>query len=214
MWSTRARPERLALASLVLAGLACQTATRLPELISDRGAPTPGAAAPLPTAPQSEDISPPITTGPVVGTPRETRIAITEQVDSLEDLAAETYSDDELDRSGARATYTIAVEAADTRLLWGFGWCASDPDTLAQNLEQMKFEFLVNGQPVDLAQFDMVEGFNDENQACRAYRAVVYNWPAGASTLETRVTFLEDVNDGFSTYPAGDMVFTYQVTAP
>ncbi|MBL8055843.1 MAG: hypothetical protein JNK29_04050 [Anaerolineales bacterium] len=208
--------RRLSLAGLALAalaGLACQTVTLLPERLNGGAPPTPPALAPAPTEAPAEPAAP-AAGGPTIGTPRETRAAIADQVTGLEEAAAETYAPEDLDRSGARATYTIQLDTSDTPLLWGFGWCAADPDILAQNLDAMRFEFSVDGESVDLALFDMVEGLNDNDQACRLYRAVVYNWPAGDTTLETRVTFVSDVNDGLSDYPAGDMLFTYVVTTP
>ncbi len=211
-------PILLSLAGLSLATLACQTVMAWPSLLSGRATPV---AVPLPAVtaapvtPGEADPGPLVSSGgPTLGTARETRVALAAGAPGVEDLAAETYTSDEVNQVGARLTYTIALEGAETQLLWGYGWCATTRAILDQNMEQLRVDFLVNGQSVDQTQFDVVDSQSSDGLECHSARVVVYDWPSGVTTLETRITFLEAINDGMGDYPAGDQVFTYVVTAP
>lgn len=220
------KPVLAWVAVLALTSLACQTITTLPQRLAGEAAtavpviptvPPDQPAGPAPTeaaaGPASSDALV-IPGGPTIGSPRETRVAAAGDVQGLDQVAAESYSDTEMNQVGARLTYTIQVDQAATQLLWGYAWCATTPEILAQNVAQMQVEFVAGGQTVPESQLEVFDGQNQSGQACHVQRAVVYNWPSGTATLETRITFLQAVNDGMGDYPAGDQVFTYAVTAP
>jgi hypothetical protein len=61
-----------------------------------------------------------------------------------------------------------------------------------------------------------IEYPGDGGQACLDLGVVARNWSVGSHTAETRVTFLQPVNDGYDEYPAGDYVaqFNIEVAAP
>lgn len=149
-----------------------------------------------------------------VGHARETRIAASARTPTLEQAAAETYASAELNRVNARLTYTIQVARAATPLLWGYAWCAANPERLAQNLGQIQVEFLAGGQTLQDGQLDEFQGQTQGGLYCRGQRAVVKAWPTGTTTLETRITFRQTLNDGLADYPPGQQVITYSVTAP
>lgn len=48
---------------------------------------------------------------------------------------------------------------------------------------------------------------------CREYVALVDNWPIGQHIIESRITFTQDINDGWDIYPAGTHIFKYFVNA-
>jgi len=148
----------------------------------------------------------------VIGSPRETRIAISEQTRVLDALAPEEYSDEALAQVGETFTYTVTLDRNE-KLIWVYGWCATTQAILEQNLERMTFDFSVNGTPVDARQFQVFDGQADDLE-CRSYTAVVYDWPTGTTTLETKVTYDEKINDGLADYPEGSQAFVYTVTAP
>jgi len=83
------------------------------------------------------------------------------------------------------------------------------------NLANMKIEFIVEDTVVPLSQFETFESLqtNDDGTEipCRTYVAIVYNWPGGLNTLETRITFLEKINDGMGDFDAGVITFKYEV---
>jgi hypothetical protein len=212
----------LALAAL-LAGLACSTVSSLPFLAGGTPQPTvpPPTGTPQPTALPGEaeataaveDLERPmvIPDGPTIGTRRETRLAVDDRLPVLEMVAAEDYATEELTEVGRTFDFTLELPEDDA-LLWVYGWCATTPEIMSQNLEVMELEFSVNGTLVDPNRF---EPFSDTSgDACAYFAAVVYDWPTGVSVLQTKVTFLEPLNDGFADYEAGEQTFVYTVTAP
>lgn len=213
------RRRLIGLALLTLAALACNTVTTLPERFFNQAAPTsqpaPATRAPEASAEPGTATTPQtVSDGPTVGTPREARVAQAEGVPFMEELAPERYSYEDLNTVGARLTYTLQVDDRATQLLWGANWCATTRAILRDNLAKMEYEFRINGTPVDMAAFDAADGRSSDGLECRYLTAVVYDWPSGTTTLELQLTFTEAVNDGQADYPAGDQIFTYEVTAP
>ncbi|MGQ0600247.1 MAG: hypothetical protein ACT4QE_00970 [Anaerolineales bacterium] len=193
-----------------LATLACATVTNF-------GRPT---ATPIPVATrapseQSAAAAEPLILegGPTIGTPREARIAISESALALQQLAQEDYTSEELNAVGETLEYTI--ELTDTQpLLWSYGWCATTREILLDNLEKMEIEFSVNGTPVDVSQFNVVDYQTAEWQ-CRDFTAVIYDWPgSGEVEIETRITYTEAINDGQFDFPVGEKRLVYRVTVP
>jgi hypothetical protein len=150
--------------------------------------------------------------GPTVGTPREARIAAAEGALYLENLAAETYTQEQRDEIGLTLDYTVEMTQAQP-LLWSYGWCATDREKLLDNWAKMELEFVINDTRVDESQFNSVDTQQGELQ-CRTLVAVLDDWPADNVTIETIVTFTEPMNDGLADYPAGEKRLVYRVTAP
>jgi len=148
--------------------------------------------------------------GPVIGTRRETRIALLRQTTILGALAKEQYTSDDLAEVGRTFTYTVALGNEDA-LLWTFGWCATTAAMLEENLAHIRLDFTANSTAVPLDQFEVADAQSADNMECRSYVATVYDWPEGTTTLQTTVTFLEEVNDGLSDYPPGAQTFIYTV---
>lgn len=210
------KPVWLLIGAAALTLLACTTVTRLTDQMLGRAAPT---AAPSEAEPSQPGLRPlEIEGGPTIGTPRETRVALSEgRLRFLDELATETYTPEELARVGETFQFTVELDDPEERLLWYYGWCATTPEILEQNLEHMQFSATVNGQPVDLAYFetlDTVDQSGDQSLVCRSFVTIVYAWPSGTTTLEYKVTYEETINDGMADYPPGDQTFVYTVTAP
>jgi hypothetical protein len=205
-------------AALTLSILACNTVmSRIPQGVrataTGPGPAVQASPAVTATAPAVAGESPlPIAGGPVVGSQQETRTAIEEQIRVLEQLAGERYSEAELTRVGQTFPFTVRLEE-NQPVIWTYGWCTTTQAILEQNLARMTLEFSVNGAPVDLGQFHVLDR-QSSSLACRFYAAVVYDWPTGTTTLESRITYTEPINDGFFDYPEGVQTFVYTVTAP
>ena len=148
----------------------------------------------------------------MIGSPRETRVALSEQVSELSQLAPEQYDAEALAQVGRTFTYTVSLDEIQ-ELIWVYGWCATTRNILEQNLEHMTIEFLANDTVVDARQLYVFDG-QSQDLECRFHTAVVYDWPTGTTTLETHVTFNEKINDGLSDYPEGAQILLYTVTAP
>ena len=199
----------LPLLGLALAALACNA-------LASRFQPTPPPVAqgPAPTATQRPAGQGPLKTegGLTIGSPRETRVAISENAPALEQLAREQYDQEALAEVGKSFTYTIALTQSE-QVLWLFGWCATSPELVQKNLEHMTVAFSANGTPLDPGQLFIADG-QSGNLPCRYFAAVLYDWPPGETQLETQITFTEKVNDGISDYSPGSQTFIYNVTAP
>ena len=62
-----------------------------------------------------------------------------------------------------------------------------------------------------LVHFAIVETPYEDGSYCREYVGLVDTWPDGQHQLETRVTFTQDIHDGWNLYPAGTHTFKYFV---
>ncbi|HEU0295268.1 MAG TPA: hypothetical protein VFR47_21185 [Anaerolineales bacterium] len=95
---------------------------------------------------------------------------------------------------------------------WSYGWCASQKAILEENFKSIQLEFIMNDTSVPLDHFVVLDDENSDGSACREYAALVTTWPEGQHHLETRVTFTQDVHDGWNLFPAGTHILKYIVT--
>lgn len=223
---SRRRFPYLALSVTALAALACNTVM---APLSRTASPIPPAAEPTEPLPvplqptqappldsQAGEAALTIPGGPTVGAPRETRIAIAEQLASINELAPEEYSLEEQLQMGETFAYTVQLPD-DRPRLWFFGWCATSSSILQQNLEQMTFEVSVDDTPVPLEQFEVIDhSESGQSQAleCRTFVSVISDWPGSETALRVKYTFVEELNDGMDDYGPGTQVMAYTVTAP
>jgi C-terminal processing protease CtpA/Prc len=146
---------------------------------------------------------------PKVGDAAAVNDALTKNDQQLEQLAHEQYSAEDLAQMDRTFTYTIALnKSAD--LLWVWGWCAKDQNTLEQNLKNIQLAFSLAENDVPLDQFQKLD-YDASGQVCTAYITVLSDWQAGENHLSTTVTFTARINDGMADYPAGKQVFDYVV---
>lgn len=148
--------------------------------------------------------------GLTLGAPEVARAALQAGTPLLDALAPEIYDSAELEEVGRTFTYTVTLNR-DQRLLWQLGWCATSPAILEDNFENLTIRFAVNGAPVDLDRFAVLDTTSGDLY-CKTYFTVVYRWPVGQTRLESIVTFNATVNDGLSDYPPGSQSFLYVVT--
>jgi hypothetical protein len=95
---------------------------------------------------------------------------------------------------------------------WSYGWCTSQMAILDDNFKSIQLDFIMNGSPVSLDLFVVIDKPHADGSACREYAALVTTWPDGQHHLETRVTFTQDVHDGWNLFPAGTHILKYIVT--
>ncbi len=199
-----ARLPLITLSLMACATLACATVTNL----LSRPTATPAPASRTAVAPAGRFV---IEGGPTLGTPREARLAAAEGAPELAELAAEDYTQEELNTVGDTLEYTIALTETQP-VLWGYGWCATSRAILRDNLDKMVIEFFVNGAPVPAEQFN-VSDYETDDWQCRSFLTVIDDWPSGTTVeIETRITFTEAINDGRFDFPAGEKRLVYRVT--
>ena len=149
--------------------------------------------------------------GPTFASAADSRKALG-TIKTLEDVAKEKYKDNELSQAGKTYTYTIGATSAQS-LMWITGWCATTQAILDDNNKNTTYTFSMNGKPLDITQFAVLEG-KQGTQFCKLYMASISNWSKGDTKLETKVTFANKINDGTADYPAGTHLYVYTVTAP
>jgi C-terminal processing protease CtpA/Prc len=164
-----------------------------------------------------EVISQPLSAGiapespPKMGTVAQAQTALEAETPFLEDLALETYQEDQLSQAGMVYTYTIPLNTSQD-LMWVYAWCTADQDSFDDNWSKIQLDFSINGQSVSQDDFALLEGeFNDN--MCRVYYTVVSEFTVGEHILRTDITFTDSLNDGISAedYPAGTHSYEYHV---
>lgn len=144
---------------------------------------------------------------PKVLSPAESESAFAGGADFIWDVAREQYTEEVF--VPYTNTYTVALSTSKP-LIWAYAWCAKDKDTLEKNFAQIDVKFILAGEqiPTDqLAVYDVASG----GLECRLIYTALDDWQAGEHTFTTTATFKSDINDGSSTYAAGEYVDEYTV---
>jgi C-terminal processing protease CtpA/Prc len=148
---------------------------------------------------------------PTVLSPTQSMAALESgNVTQFEEKARESYDSEALSAMNTTFPYTVVLTKSEP-LLWAWGWCAADEETLNQNFTKIKLAFSLNGQDVPLEQFATFDYPTNDGLSCRAYFAQVTDWSGGEHHLITNVTFTGPINDGSVAYPAGTQTFDYGV---
>lgn len=165
--------------------------------------------APNLTATQQAWVRPP--QSPSLGSAEEARSALDAGTSQLEGVAFVFPDTPSINQPGDVYIYEISLSESEP-LLWSYGWCTTTQEILEQNFAHIQLEFTVNGVPVSTGNFAVAESPRADGSPCREYTAVITEWPAGSHQLESRITFTQDIDDGWDVYPAGTHIFKYIVT--
>ncbi len=110
--------------------------------------------------------------------------------------------------------YTVELDR-DRKALLFYGWCATSPDLLEQNLRSMTIEFVVADQVIPeeqllIARSEQGDPTTGETLVCQSYYLVISDWPEGETSAAVNIDFTESVYDGMADYGPGlqEMVFT------
>jgi serine/threonine protein kinase len=99
--------------------------------------------------------------------------------------------------------YDALIDPSST-LLWLFYWCASNEATLAQNLNYITVDMLIDNVSLTPDLIYQRDGSSSQ-WACRNWITTLSNWKSGgAAQLTIHYQFLQGINDGYNDYPAGD----------
>ncbi len=148
---------------------------------------------------------------PTVGSVAESQAALQAETSWLDDLAQETYNEDELSLAGRVYTYTVPLYNGED-VIWAYAWCTADEESFIDNWSKIIVEFAINGEEIQLNDFAVLEGEFSGNH-CRLYYAVLQDWSVGEHIISTKVTFTGPVNDGIVSkdFPTGTHVYEYHV---
>lgn len=148
---------------------------------------------------------------PEIGTAQEARMAWDRNISDLSNLSRVRPDLSGINQPGDVYRYEITLDKSRPAL-WSYVWCTTTQKILDENFKNIKLEFYVGETPVSIDKFVVNNYGTSDNLYCREYYSVINTWPRGRFHLETRVTFLADINDGMDIYPAGTHFYRYTVT--
>jgi hypothetical protein len=99
------------------------------------------------------------------------------------------------------------------QLLVGSGWCAANDAILQDNISKMQWSLTIDGQ--SYASSIATQGYWPDGRACVFAGVMIRGWTAShVYTVDWGFTFTQDVNDGWSTYPAGQYLDRFLIHIP
>jgi len=100
---------------------------------------------------------------------------------------------------------SITLLDASTPLLWESGWCAHSPQTLTENLQQIEFQYTINGKKIPLDAFSQADiQSEDKETTCKMNSLIIDGFQRGRYELVQRILFKQQINDGEETFPQGE----------
>lgn len=148
---------------------------------------------------------------PKVGTAAEAAHARIADLSDLTDLAQTRPNLSAVNQPGDVYQYEVIFDQS-RRALWSYTWCATTNRILIDNFKNIKLEFFIGETQIPIDRFDVRNFTAVGNLSCRQYTSLINSWPRGRFQLETRVTFLTDIDDGLAVNPAGTHYYRYTVT--
>jgi hypothetical protein len=129
--------------------------------------------------------------------------------DIFEDIARESYSDDEYLQMDTSFPFTITLSRSKT-LLWVYGWCAADQPTLDDNINKLDLTFTLNDEDIPLDSFVEIP-YDAQGQTCIAYVLGLTDWVGGEHHAVTTITYTTLINDGVYDFGPGYQSFEYNI---
>ncbi len=148
---------------------------------------------------------------PTIGTVEEAEAALQAQTSFLEELAQGSGLEDANSQPGEIYTITVPLNTS-RQVIWDYLWCTADEASFEDNWSKIELAFALNGKPVDIENFAVLEG-EFSGSFCRVYYTVLDDWAPGQHEITTTVTFTAPLNDGIEAedYPAGTHVYKFMV---
>ena len=147
---------------------------------------------------------------PSLASAEEAKTALDSGANDLETYAIVVPDTPEINQPGDVYIYQIQLSES-TSLLWNYGWCTTTQEILEENFSHIDLDFTINGTSASSGSFFVNNYERSDGAPCREYVALVEDWPIGQHILESRITFTQDINDGWDIYPAGTHIFKYFV---
>lgn len=191
--------------SLVAEYFPSPTPTRQPT-----GTPAPTRTAiPNLTATQQAWVKPALP--PSLGSIQEAREALESGGMYLEAFSSVYPDTPEINQPGDVYIYEVQLSES-IPLIWSYGWCTTTQAILDENFTHIELEFTINEALAPFSNFVVNDYERSDGASCREHAALVADWTPGQHILETRITFTQDIDDGWNLYPAGMHAFKYIVT--
>lgn len=175
-----------------------------------------GSASPtvVVSQPQMEVVAtsqPPMEATPFQQPPTPTSIQETTSRVSVEPLGPENRG--EIPTVGSLKNEQNIINISANQAVFIFwGWCATTPEILQQNMEHITISFIFDGETLPISQFYKSDSKNSDGQFCQNYSGVIRSWPVGQHTLEYLMNSDATINDGVSEYKKGEIAHrTYTI---
>ncbi len=109
------------------------------------------------------------------------------------------------------STWQVKVTTTDPVTIF-MGWCAIDSATLVSNYQHITWTAKLDDKVVAESNL-LVQDYSSAQQgSCRSFSGLIQSWTAGEHTIQIVLHFDQEINDGWSSYPAGDYIDIYQIT--
>lgn len=180
----------------------------------------PPTSTPLPTQ------APPTATPTITPTPEPARIEGAPLVDypanieggddsdSLPWFKFEIAQDNREPIIGETLTQTVTLVNTPA-LVWDSWWCAANDQILERTVNNMEFEYTLNGVALDPETQALVfDQFQSNGAYCRVTAFLLRDWPSGTHELRYSFTVLNNMSDGFRSYPPATYPTVYTIEVP
>jgi len=152
---------------------------------------------------------------PQIGSVQEAQTALDHNLPYLYEFQTTMPNPPETTQLGELSTYKASL-TQDQRALWYYNWCTTTSTILNENFGHIQINFMIDDTVIPLNQVAVIDyesnPLNKSDGVCRQYFTVINYWPIGQHRLEIRVTFTQDLDDGWDVYPAGTHIYEYIVT--
>ena len=118
----------------------------------------------------------------------------------LDELARETYSEEESSKPGTLQYTVVMNRSRDT--VAGYFWCTTTDEILEENWSQIEVTFELDGEIIPSEDFNL-EKVSSQVGPCYALSAIFSDWPVGEHSFIVDGTFTTALNDGVGEYSAG-----------
>jgi hypothetical protein len=108
--------------------------------------------------------------------------------------------------------YEVSLSRS-TPVIWVHEECAPTKENLEEIFDNLQLEFVLNNLPVSPDNFAVSEHKFFDDWPCRAYIALINDWPSGKHRVETHVTYKKTIKKDDQTEPAGTRIYIHVVTA-
>ncbi len=133
-----------------------------------------------------------------------------EGAEFLDKLATQGPSDNDASHPGI-SRYTVSITQPEKPVIWAYGWCAADKNTLTNNMQHTQLQFELDGERVSPNALSTYKREDKSGEACTIVYVVLKDWPAGEHHLRITAHFTQAINDGQTVYPPGDYIIEYDV---
>ncbi|HSG43614.1 MAG TPA: hypothetical protein VLA72_10715 [Anaerolineales bacterium] len=148
---------------------------------------------------------------PYFASVQDTQSAFDQGTDHLESYASDYPELPEINQPGDIYTYTVFLFPSPIPLIWSYGWCTTTEEILEENFKHIQLDLIADDIPVPKTNIAVIDDVSNEGYPCRNFAVLINKWPTGLHRLQTRVTFTQDIDDGWDLYPAGTHTFEYLV---